>query len=175
LFVLGGVNAEGGALADAWTWRSGIGWSSIALPADRSPRNVKAAVFSHRDWRVWAVDDRAEGRRLLRIDAATGEVTTIVSVPELNDLTALWLFTMEDGRVLVAGNFGSSYRVALFAVQPFDQGASVTVSGRYEAPGKLATAPGVRHSSISLGLENVVPGTVAFVVAPTTITINDLR
>ncbi len=156
LYVIGGIT-DLGTLNRAWTWRSDNGWTAISSgvdlqPAELTPVNVSAAVFSHRDWRVWLVDERPEGKRLLRVDPATGDIDTFTSLALLDSMSELWLTTVEDGRVLLAGN-GQSFQLALLEAAPFTPNAQVSVTSVLQGSGELAMSPVVRYGLISLASE----------------------
>lgn len=82
--------------AQAWQMRP-ASMSGTLHPTTR-------AVYSMRDWRIWALERPNEPHatwRLRRIDPMTGQEETRLLLPALDGYDALWLTSWEDGRVLL--------------------------------------------------------------------------
>ncbi|MBX3159111.1 MAG: trypsin-like serine protease [Deltaproteobacteria bacterium] len=171
LFVAGGtaLAAPGGVLADVWTYRDGV-WTSVDLDRRHAPVHALAAVFSHRDLRMWIVDQRDGARRLLRLDPATGTIDTDIALDVLDRLEEPYLATFEDGQVVLAGTTDGHVYVGLLGRG--DDG-EVGVRAHYVTEGKLAMAPAIAHGNLSLPLEISRRGDARIV--PVTISAADLR
>lgn len=154
LLLAGGSDSGGESQADVWRWSAASGaWSTGAITGGLSPENALAATYSSRDQRLWIVDAREQGLLLLRLNPATGQILTEVSLEVLEDLSEVWLTTLEDGHVLLAGNHALGARLSVLDAKRFDDGASVDVVGALEIAGPLAAVPAVRNGRLTLARE----------------------
>jgi hypothetical protein len=136
--------------ADLWTWRPGLGWSSLRLDPRGAPALARAAAFSPADLHLWVLDEQGPGRyRLLRVDPTTGAISHDAPLAEADGLTQVWLTTLEDGRVLLAGDDGANHRLAILEAI----GTRVQVAGRKLGARPLLTQPGVRSGKITMAFE----------------------
>jgi hypothetical protein len=153
LFIAGGLGIRGVPQTTLWKWGPATGWSSVEIIGG-SPRQVRAATFSHRDQRMWMVDDIGGVLYLVRINPATGQVVTFVEHAVLANMEEVWLTTVDDGRVLLAGNTATGgLELALLAATPFDDQAAVDVVGSLQQSGSLAAPPAVRHGVVTIARE----------------------
>lgn len=175
LYLAGGVDPQGVVQSDVWTWRPSLGeplasvsagpWHRATLDPQLAPSHAVAAAYSPRDWRLWVVDEGPDGRRLLRIDPATGELTCAGPLPFLEEFEDVWLTTVPDGRVLLAGKH-DGFKVVLMDVVPFVAGAEPFIVGALAGPGELVAMPQIRRGLVSLALEITQPdGVTALRVA----------
>jgi hypothetical protein len=185
LYVIGGRDPETGVeRADIWKLRQGSEptWSSVPLDPNHVPRDVRAAVFSPADWRVWVIDRRTFvfqdhlfiDDRLLRIDPETGRVDMDLPVPVLKGYAQVWLSTVEDGRVLLSAATASSHVIALLDSGPFSPRTPVRVIGAHFGEGELVGGPIVGYDLITLPVGHTEGGIGIGTVAPTALSPADL-
>jgi hypothetical protein len=176
LYVIGGKDLITSAVnADAWRYTLAAGWTSAPVDPAHAPGNVLSAAFSPSDWRVWMLDRRDTGEtRLLRIDADTGLVSTDVSMRCLDSFDALWLVTLAEGGVVLVGQQGLVYRLALLSALPFTANAPLQILGAAEGLGNVVAPPAVRFGSLTLGVEKLA-GWAGRVIAPVTYTAAQLK
>jgi hypothetical protein len=137
------------------------------------PVQALAATYSHRDWRLWIVEQTAEGPILIRINPMTGAVVSAGGNDALGDLTEVWLTTLDDGRVLLSGNLPDDrHRLAVLEATPFADAAEVTLVSLLDLDGVLAMAPAVRQGLITCGREVLV--NERSVIEPTLVSVAEL-
>jgi hypothetical protein len=152
LFIVGGADASGTPLADAWTWRPGVGFTRAEVDRAYAPTAVEAAVYSPRDSRLWIIDRTHVGRRLIRLDPFTGIVETAGDLPYGSDLESVYLATTTAGDALLVGGIGTRYRIVRLGVQPFSPGARVFAAARSEGQGAPLGPPAVANGKLSLAV-----------------------
>jgi len=153
LYVVGGRDPETGAVRqDLWRFHEGdTAWSSVPV----GPGHVEqalAAVYSHRDQRLWVLDGREGDAHLLRVNPELGLVETDVRVPSLGGFTRMWLRTIEDGRVVLVATNATSHVVALLTTDPFTSLPNVRVEGAKFDTGEVLSPPFVNLGEISVGI-----------------------
>ncbi|MDQ3341568.1 MAG: trypsin-like serine protease [Myxococcota bacterium] len=152
LFIVGGTDASGTPLADAWTWRPGAGFKRAALDRTYTPTNAEATLYSPNDGRLWIVDRTRIGRRLIRLDPFTGIVETAGQLPLGADLESVYLVTTGTGDVLLVGGIGARHRVVRLAVERFSPGASVVAAAHREGTGAPLGQPTVANGKLGLAV-----------------------
>ena len=152
LFVVGGTSATGAPLGQAWTWRPDAGFTVAALDPALAPMNAEASVFSPHDARMWIVDRTRTGRRLIRLDPASGIVESTGQLPLGADLETAYLTTDAAGRVLLVGAIGARHRIVRLAAPRFTAGGRVTAAAHVEGTGAPLGAPVVAGDQVHLAI-----------------------
>jgi trypsin len=147
LFVAGGRDAQGRAVAEVRTYSVGVGWQSAPIKG-QAPVDVRAAVYAPSEGLLYVLYG-AQTARLARLDPMSGAVASDEPLAAAQNLAAPSLALLDNGRVLLAGNTSNKHR--LYEIAAFGNGVAAKL--RAERSGKLAGAPAVESGRVTLPVE----------------------
>lgn len=154
-FVIGGRSAVGQELRDVWSTsiddQSGE-WSRLAVKG-ATLGSVVAATYAYADGNLWVLDEvrgvlGLKMRRLLQIDAKTGQANVVGAWPRLGIYDKHWLGIDKDGSVLLTAS--SSRLQGGHTIVRLATAGPAKVTGVFSGPRALAMAPIVDRSGYTL-------------------------
>ncbi len=161
LYVVGGIDVAGHAIADGWAFSlETYTWRELLSASHFAPERVLASTYRAEDNSLFVLDEPlAPPRRirLIRIDANTGAGGVIAEYPHVGTFQRFALATAPDGSLVAAASGGPS-RQLLVVDLTLPRDRSPQVLGSFETRGTLNGLLGADERGVSFGVEDATLG-----------------